>query len=548
MNAGRRSGNRRLAIFYGKQSVNLLQTVRRSLKPLDAGVRRSFLSSVESAYRTLAASLLDEGRTVEALEVLSLLKEEEFHQFTRRSAVAGLLRPVALNAAEAEAARKYAESLDRIRETAQRIDEFEIEDRVQPLSPERLAEMNDLKAELSASSARFLEVLEELSAELGKAPPAAEPGATNTQAQLWQKQLTALGAGTVLLTTLLTEDRYYVVVTTPGAHVVRSKEIALGELTRQIRDLRYVLESSHSAVLGDPRSGGKTPLTQKIYQVLVGPVEADLSEARATTLLWSLDGVLRYVPLAVLHDEQRYMVERYTNLVVTLAQPPENARASPFDWRALGAGVSLPSGEEPLPHVEHELKAVVRDETARDRAAERDGLFVGRRLLNRQFSRVNFDRALKLRPQLIHLATHFNLSSVNDGDSFLRLGGGDKLTLTQLRTERLFDLDGVHLVTLSACETMKDGADPNGAEIEGLAVIAQRRGAQTVLASLWRIPDDGTRHLMTEFYRLYKNGRGNVSKVEALRRAQLTLLKGGGPGRNYSHPAYWGAFILLGNM
>jgi CHAT domain-containing protein len=550
MNAGRKSGNQRLAIFYGKQSVNLLQTVRRSIKPLDAGVRRSFLSSVESAYRTLAAALLEEGRIGEAQEVLSRLKEEEFHQFTRRSpdAVPGSLSPIASDNEEAEAARKYKELIDRIRNTAQQIDEFEIEGRIQPLTPEQLAKLQDLKSKLSVTSAAFLEVLKDLAADFGRAKTGGEPDATKTQAQLRQKQLAGLGRGTVLLTTLLTENRYYVIVTTPDAQVVHTKEISLDELTRQIQDLRYLLEEPSSTVLGDARAGGTTPLIRKIYQLLVKPIEADLSAANAATLLWSLDGVLRYVPFAVLHDGESYIVEKYTNLVVTLAQPPENMRASPFDWRVLGAGVSNPVDEEPLPHVELELRAIVRDEAAANRAAESNGLFVGRRLLNRQFSRNNFDLALRQRPQLVHLATHFTLNSGNDSNSFLTLGGREKLTLTEMRTEKLFDLDGVQLITLSACETMKNGAGVDGVEIESLGVIAQKRGARTVLASLWRIPDDGTHLLMTEFYRLYKNGSGNISKAEALRQAQLTLLKGNKLGHNYSHPAYWGAFIMLGNL
>jgi hypothetical protein len=38
---------------------------------------------------------------------------------------------------------------------------------------------------------------------------------------------------------------------------------------------------------------------------------------RAPTLLWSLDGVLRYVPIAALYDGQRYMVERFNNVLFT---------------------------------------------------------------------------------------------------------------------------------------------------------------------------------------------------------------------------------------
>ncbi len=549
MNSELKTGNSRLAIFYGKQSVNLLQTVRRSIKPLEANIRRNFLSFVESAYRTLAATLLEEGRVVEAQEVLSLLKEEEFYQFTRRSptAIPDVLRPIELSVEEAEAARKYQTLTDNIRATAQRVGELEIASRSQTLPAEKQVELQNLKTELSSLNVTILGMLKALSQNFGQTKTVGKPDRSATQTYAWQKRLTELGAGTVLLTTLLTEDRYYVIVTTPDRQVVRSQEISSAELTQQICDLRDLLQEPSSLVLGDPRAKNEVPLLQKLYQVLVKPIEGDLLQANAKTLLWSLDGVLRYVPFAVLHDGENHLVERYVNLVVTLAQPPENMRVSPANWRALGAGVSTPIGAEALPQVELELQAIVRDETAGNPKTEK-GIFIGKRLLNREFSREKFNDALKRKPQIVHLATHFKLSAVHDVDSFLVLGDGDKLNLAELRTEQLFDLAGVHLLTLSACETASDAADANGAEIESLAVIAQRRGAKTVLASLWSIRDDGTQLLMTQFYRLYKNGKGNISKAEALRQAQIMLLKNRNPGHNYSHPAYWGAFIVLGNL
>jgi len=398
---------------------------------------------------------------------------------------------------------------------------------------------------LTSLKAKFLESLKALVTRLNPKNPVGPVATENTQS--WQRKLAGLQNGTVLLTTLLTEDRYYVIVTTATNQVVRSKEISRPELTQQIWDLRALLEKPSSLIFGDSRSRKKAVLIQSLYEVLVKPIAADLLQTKAKTLLWSLDGVLRYVPFAVLHDGQSHLVEKYANQVVTLAQPTEAVDASPANWRALGGGVSKPVGGPALPQVELELKAIVRDETVAISASE-TGLFPGRRLLNEEFTRFNFEMELRQKPQLVHLATHFSLSSVNDSDSVLLLGDGDKLSLAELRTDKLFDLEGVQLITLSACETLRDEKDANGAEVESLAVITQRRGAKTVLASLWRIPDDGTHLLMSEFYRLYKNGEANISKAEALRQAQVALLKNSNPSHNYSHPAYWGAFIILGNL
>jgi CHAT domain-containing protein len=53
------------------------------------------------------------------------------------------------------------------------------------------------------------------------------------------------------------------------------------------------------------------------------------------------------------------------------------------------------------------------------------------------------------------------------------------------------------------------------------------------------VDDESTASLMSEFYEGLKNG---LTKAEALRHAQLTLLQG-----RYNHPRFWAAFVLLGN-
>lgn len=134
----------------------------------------------------------------------------------------------------------------------------------------------------------------------------------------------------------------------------------------------------------EPRSAA-LPDAQKLYQILVKPLEADLTALKAETLLWSLDGTLRYVPFAALHDGEKYLVEKYTNAVVTLAQPPADSPVSPKNWRALGAGVFIGIGDfEPLANVPAELKAIVSDEAAKK---NEKGIFTGKYLLDEDFSR-----------------------------------------------------------------------------------------------------------------------------------------------------------------
>lgn len=67
-----------------------------------------------------------------------------------------------------------------------------------------------------------------------------------------------------------------------------------------------------------------------------------------------------------------------------------------------------------------------------------------------------------------------------------------------------------------------------------------RTGTRSALSTLWRADDRATTLLMTKFYQQLAGGE---NKAEALRKAQLSLLKEEGYFASY----YWGTYILIGN-
>jgi len=298
-----------------------------------------------------------------------------------------------------------------------------------------------------------------------------------------------------------------------------------------------------------------------LYEVLVGPVEADLAELRPRALAWSLDGVLRYVPLAALYDGDRYLVERYRLAVVTPGAQVGSGRAASRRWSAWGFGVSKAiAGFPALPAVAVELSEVVRA-----RQASR-GALPGDALLDGAFTRDALWRALSRSRPVVHIASHFRFQPGDASELFLLLGDGGHLTLEELsRHPGLFA--GVEILTLSACDTALAGVESRGGELAGLGALAQREGAAAVLATLWPVEDRSTAELMARFYRQAGPGR---SKSEALREAQLALLQGegrvGGDGTRrsavpvlaearlglrrsapYAHPYFWAPFVLMGD-
>ena len=95
------------------------------------------------------------------------------------------------------------------------------------------------------------------------------------------------------------------------------------------------------------------------------------------------------------------------------------------------------------------------------------------------------------------------------------------------------------LVVLSACDTAL-GKEVRGEGLVGLVRAFMYAGAKGVLASLWKADDEGTRRLMTGFYRSMLVD--NLSPAAALRAAQVSMLQ----EPEWREPFFWSGFVLQG--
>ena len=102
-----------------------------------------------------------------------------------------------------------------------------------------------------------------------------------------------------------------------------------------------------------------------------------------------------------------------------------------------------------------------------------------------------------------------------------------------------FDLDGVELAFLSACETAR-GIEQAGEGVLGLVRAFRFAGAEHVVASLWPVGDEATKALVDRFYSIYLGKKMSVS--DALRHAAIALRDEG----TFKAPRHWAAFGAYG--
>ncbi|NJM48043.1 MAG: CHAT domain-containing protein [Alkalinema sp. RU_4_3] len=297
------------------------------------------------------------------------------------------------------------------------------------------------------------------------------------------------------------------------------------DFNQEIVNLRDDLSQSNTANLA-------LPTLRKLHDLLMQPVEADLAARKVETLVFVLDGVLRNVPMAALYDGKSYLVEKYR---IALTPGLQLLAPKPLNATKVGALVlgldQAQSNFSALPFVKTEVQTIQK-------------ILPTQTLYNDRFTNQNFKTTINdVSYPIVHLATHGQFGNKAD-DTFILTWQG-KLKISELgdtlKTGELTRSQPLELLVLSACETAKG----DGRSTLGLAGVAVRSGARSTVATLWRVNDEASAVLMGRFYEeLSKISTTKISKAEALRRAQLSVLRD--PAYR-QQPYYWAPYLLIGN-
>jgi CHAT domain-containing protein/Flp pilus assembly protein TadD len=284
---------------------------------------------------------------------------------------------------------------------------------------------------------------------------------------------------------------------------------------------------------------------QQLYQVLIDPIADLLPTNPNDPVIFIPQGELFLVPFPALQAANgKYLIQSHTILtapsiqVLGLTQQSSQARSlNPSEVLIVGNPTmpSLPSLPPDPPQQLSALSGTQQEAIAIARQFRTQPL-----LGNAATETTVVQRMAKAR--IIHLATHGLLEYGNPKASGVRdVPGAIALAPSPqddglLTSSEILNLKLNHsLVVLSACDTGR--GDITGDGVIGLSRSLLSAGASSVIVSLWKVPDDATAALMTEFYTQLQQ---QPDRAQALRQAMLKTMA------EYPDPIDWAAFTLIG--
>ncbi len=288
-------------------------------------------------------------------------------------------------------------------------------------------------------------------------------------------------------------------------------------------------------VVENPNNSPGYQTLQQSYQLLIQPIADFLPTDAHTPVIIIPQGVLFLVPFAALTDENGINLLEKHPLLYAPAISLLGATSSNLDPLEIGKDPALVVGNPIMPN-----DPETGDPLEQLSGAELEALEIAPLLNTQPLIGADATKAAVMAKinnvAIAHFATHGLLDDLETGVPGL-------LALTPTATDRgfltaadIFELPlKAQLVVLSACDTGRGNITGDG--VVGLSRSFLTAGVETVIVSLWSVPDEPTRILMTEFYHQLQQ---HSNRAIALRQAMLTTRQ------RYPRQSNWAAFAVFG--
>jgi len=461
-------------------------------------VERQLLNDLSSVYAKFFVSLSDQGRIEDAYRAIERARGRVEAQGLSHHEV---ILPHELNAAE-----------------------------------QNLTKLNIqlLNTDDSATRAHILEAIYSTEQQLGTEPSSIDPPPTPVALGELQHQL----RGSELLVEYVLDDlnSYALAVTRNSVH--RYTLPPRDQLEQEATQYRSTLKQKKT----DPALG------QLLYDGLLGGIK-ELKDK--PELIVVPDGKLHLLPFSALVNSGQYVVDSHLVTVAPsgtvlnmLRHRSDQVIRDDLPYVGVAAWISKAPPNTLLARVHRAISGPERSQLVALPESRHEVETIATNLpkpstilLGDHATETNFKQLPLSQYNVIHLALHGYVDPEIPDRSALVFAPENPprndglLQVREIRNLRL----NADLVTLSACDT---GVGPVGEEgAENIVNAFFEAGAQSVVSTLWELEDHSTAQLMTSFYEHLGRREG---KAEALRQAQLVMLKAGSP------PYFWAGFQLDG--
>ena len=295
-------------------------------------------------------------------------------------------------------------------------------------------------------------------------------------------------------------------------HAIKVTTLNANGLKKEVGRLREAIENNKSIW---------KKYSVLLSQRLIKPLQSELRNYQRITIV--PHGVLHYLPFNIL-GENSYLIKTHSlRLLPSSSVMSYLKKPITSNKRLLILGnPDLNNTQMDLPGAASEARAIAHN-------------WRGAKIVLRKKASETLLKQIGDQFQFIHMASHGQFNPDAPEKSRMLLAA-DTQNDGDLTTAEIYDLRlNAQMISLSACQTGL-GDVKQGDDVIGLNRGFLYAGAQSIVSSLWSVPDESTRVLMTAFYKKLKI----TNKADALRQAQIETMK------QFTSPVQWAAFQMTG--